>query len=113
MLRQVELQSGVLKRGYIHSEKFWSENARKFEFKNFQLIKELIGLLDTSIDNTTVAVACYDLGEFARYYEAGKVLLNCQIGQTKSILTECFCQISVVQVSCPHCTDHGCSIRLL
>lgn len=73
---KIELQSGTLRRGFIHSERFWSENARKFEYKNFQLIKELVALLDSpQADGDTIAVACYDLGEFARFYESGRTVI--------------------------------------
>ena len=81
---KIELQTGKLKRGFIHSERFWSENARKFEYKNFQLIRELIALLDDpTSDAATIAVACYDLGEFARFYESGRSVIVHHKGKIK------------------------------
>jgi len=81
---KIELQTGHLKRGFIHSERFWSENARKFEYKNFQLIRELIALLDDpTSDAATIAVACYDLGEFARFYESGRSVIVHHKGKSK------------------------------
>jgi len=80
---KVELQTGTLKKGYIHSEKFWSENCTKFEFKSFKLIKELIGLLVSSNDATTLAMACYDLGEFARFYQGGKMVIKNNKGKER------------------------------
>lgn len=42
---------------------------------NLAVIKSIVGCLDSKYDQT-VAVACYDLGEFARFYPHGKTLLN-------------------------------------
>lgn len=43
-----------------------------FENDEFRAIRKLVKLLDTTTDKTTLAVACYDLGEFARLHPAGK-----------------------------------------
>ena len=66
-----ELTNGVLKRGFIHSEKFWLENVSNFERDNFASVQKLVNLLGSS-DATTQAVACHDLGEFARLHPSGK-----------------------------------------
>jgi len=96
----LELRSGKLKRGFLHSEQFWSENARRFEHDNFGLIKDLVALLGGEAssggddgaakldglalaDPTTIAVACYDLGEFARFYDSGKTVLGRLSGKSK------------------------------
>jgi len=81
---KVEVQSGKLKRGHMHSEQFWNENCTKFEYKGFALIKALIALLSSnSADPTTLAMACYDLGEFARFYEAGKAVIKANHGKER------------------------------
>ncbi|EPR57971.1 vacuolar ATP synthase subunit 54kD, putative [Toxoplasma gondii ME49] len=67
-----ELDKGQLTFSVLHSEKFWRENVMAFENDEFRAIKKLVKLLDTSTDKTTLAVACYDLGEFARLHPAGK-----------------------------------------
>ncbi|PFH31809.1 putative vacuolar ATP synthase subunit 54kD [Besnoitia besnoiti] len=67
-----ELEKGKLTWSVLHSEKFWRENVMAFENDEFKAIKKLVKLLDTSEDKTTLAVACYDLGEFARLHPAGK-----------------------------------------
>jgi len=77
-----ELETGTLKRGPCHSERFWKSNAKKFEHNEFQYIKTLIHLLYSN-DSQTQAVACYDLGEFCRFSPYSRVILN-QIGNEKS-----------------------------
>lgn len=69
-----ELESGQLGRGFIHSEKFWLENYTNFERDNFAPVQRLINLLG-STDSTTQAVACHDLGEFARLHPSGKRII--------------------------------------
>ena len=69
-----ELASGQLRRGFIHSEKFWLENVQNFERDNFAAVQRLINLLGSS-DATTQAVACHDLGEFARLHASGKRMI--------------------------------------
>jgi V-type H+-transporting ATPase subunit H len=71
-LYKAEVASGHLEWTPVHTERFWREHNRKFEDNNFLLIKELIKLLATSDDELTLAVACYDLGEFARFYDDGR-----------------------------------------
>ncbi|CAE8636340.1 unnamed protein product, partial [Polarella glacialis] len=68
-----ELQTGHLKWGFIHSSKFWAENALMFEANDFRALKLLAGLLlSPSTDSTTLAVACHDLGEFVTLHPFGK-----------------------------------------
>ncbi|KAL8436067.1 hypothetical protein Efla_002057 [Eimeria flavescens] len=67
----MELEKGRLKWSVLHSEKFWRENVMVFEKDEFATIQKIEKLLD-SPDPTTQAVACYDLGEFARLHPAGK-----------------------------------------
>lgn len=68
-----EVKSGRLEWSPVHkSEKFWRENAGRLTEKNYELLKILIRLLDTSKDPLVLSVACYDLGEFVRHYPRGK-----------------------------------------
>ena len=70
-----ECGSKALKWGskLVHCEKFWRENHKALERSDFLLLKQLIGLLD-ALESEVVAVACYDLGEFVRFYPNGKSL---------------------------------------
>lgn len=43
----------------------------KFEQNDFQLIKKLREILQGN-DNKNIAIACYDLGEFCRFYPRGR-----------------------------------------
>jgi len=66
-----ELTSGNLQWSPVHSDTFWSEHKTKFEEKNFDLVKKLIECLDSD-NELTVEVACYDVGEFARFHPEGR-----------------------------------------
>ncbi|UKK01697.2 vacuolar ATP synthase subunit H [Theileria orientalis] len=66
-----ELATGLLRWSILHSEKFWLLHNEKFEQDEFVHISKLVELLDSS-DATTVSIACFDLGEFARLYRNGK-----------------------------------------
>jgi V-type H+-transporting ATPase subunit H len=72
-----ELNIGQLQWGskLVHCEKFWRENAKELERNNFEALKKLIALLK-SHSHETIAVACYDLGEFVRYFPNGKSMLK-------------------------------------
>uniref|UniRef100_A0A0G4IFP4 V-type proton ATPase subunit H n=1 Tax=Chromera velia CCMP2878 TaxID=1169474 RepID=A0A0G4IFP4_9ALVE len=70
-----ELQSGKLEWGFLHGEKFWFENVQRFEENEYRAVKQLFELL-RSEDSTTLAVACHDLGEFARLHPMGKKMLQ-------------------------------------
>merc|ERR1712232_675345 len=68
-----ELKSGSLKWGYTHTSKFWGENVMKFESNDFRALKTLAALLLNPVsDSQTLAVACYDLGEFVSLHPLGK-----------------------------------------
>ncbi|CAM9887279.1 unnamed protein product [Ectocarpus sp. 4 AP-2014] len=70
-----EVMSGQLKWGPVHTEKFWREQARKFEADEFFILKQLIELLKSE-DKSVVSIACYDLGEFVRFYPSGKTIVK-------------------------------------
>lgn len=68
-----ELQTGKLQWGFIHSSKFWAENVMKFESNDFRALKMVASLLQSpSTDDTTLAVACHDIGEFVTLHPLGK-----------------------------------------
>lgn len=68
-----EIRSGRLEWSPVHrSEKFWRENAHNLNERNYELLKILISLLDTSKDPLILSVACFDLGEYVRHYQRGK-----------------------------------------
>mmetsp|Transcript_15832 Transcript_15832/g.49589 ORF Transcript_15832/g.49589 Transcript_15832/m.49589 type:complete len:457 (+) Transcript_15832:45-1415(+) len=72
---QAEVDGGELDWGLVHSETFWKENAKLAEDRDFALIKRLVTLLKAE-DPKVIAVACYDLGEFVRFYPNGKAVLK-------------------------------------
>uniref|UniRef100_A0A8C9GBW7 V-type proton ATPase subunit H n=1 Tax=Piliocolobus tephrosceles TaxID=591936 RepID=A0A8C9GBW7_9PRIM len=83
-----ELANGKLKWSVLHTEKFWLENVMQFEKNQFKAIEQLAEIIkkyiesminkgdvknnNEEIDSVTVAVACFDIGEFARLYPNGK-----------------------------------------
>merc|ERR1719219_836334 len=78
-----EVRSGRLEWSPVHrSEKFWRENAAKLNDKNYELLKILINLLETSKDHLVLSVACFDLGEYVRHYQRGKHVLKQLNGKT-------------------------------
>ncbi|KAL7484939.1 hypothetical protein ACHAW6_010545 [Cyclotella cf. meneghiniana] len=70
---QNEVETGQLQWGSTHTDAFFKENAKMMEGKDgdFKLVKILISLL-SSKDEDIAAIACYDLGEFCRYYPNGR-----------------------------------------
>lgn len=87
---EAEVLANKLRWTPVHSEQFWRENHQKFEENNFELIKKLIGVLMNMVDNdddVQLSVACYDLGEFARFHPDGKRVVQRQHG--KACLMQC------------------------
>ncbi|CAG2108276.1 unnamed protein product [Medioppia subpectinata] len=69
-----EVKSGRLEWSPVHSsDKFWRENAGRLNEKNYELLKILVRLLETSKDPLVLSVAAHDLGEYVRHYARGKV----------------------------------------
>jgi V-type H+-transporting ATPase subunit H len=72
--KEIHLKS--LRWGPVHTERFWQENFIHFHDKdNLDLIKELVELLNVE-NERTIAVALYDLGEFAKYFPFGRSYLD-------------------------------------
>lgn len=70
-----EVKSGRLEWSPVHSsEKFWRENAHRLNEKNYELLKILIRLLESSKDPLVLSVAAHDIGEYVRHYSRGKVV---------------------------------------
>ncbi|TRY72332.1 hypothetical protein TCAL_11458 [Tigriopus californicus] len=78
-----EVHSGRLEWSPVHrSEKFWRENAHRLNDKNYELLKMLIHLLETTKDPLVLSVASFDLGEYVRHYSRGKHVLELLGGKT-------------------------------
>ncbi|EKE37275.1 vacuolar ATP synthase subunit H, putative [Entamoeba histolytica HM-1:IMSS-B] len=73
-----ELKSGRMRWSPMHrSEQFWTENVTHFELENWALVRKLKGVInDKSADPVCVSVACFDLGEVARYHPLGRKIMN-------------------------------------
>eukprot|EP00586_Coscinodiscus_wailesii_P012502 CAMPEP_0172512202 /NCGR_PEP_ID=MMETSP1066-20121228/242419_1 /TAXON_ID=671091 /ORGANISM="Coscinodiscus wailesii, Strain CCMP2513" /LENGTH=505 /DNA_ID=CAMNT_0013291899 /DNA_START=158 /DNA_END=1672 /DNA_ORIENTATION=+ len=72
---QSEVESGQLSWGVLHTEKFFQENAMKLEGPDadFRIVKILIALV-SSEDEEIASIACFDIGEFVRYYPNGRAI---------------------------------------
>jgi V-type H+-transporting ATPase subunit H len=83
---KVEVESGHLMWGTVHTEAFFKENANMMEGKDgdFKLLKILISLC-TSKDEDVVAIACYDIGEFVRHYPNGRMVAK-RLGAKETIM---------------------------
>ncbi len=46
------------------------------------VFRRLVDVVKTSKDDTALAVACYDLGEFARFHPDGKKVISASEGKT-------------------------------
>ncbi|XP_062147398.1 V-type proton ATPase subunit H [Alnus glutinosa] len=55
---------------------FWRDNITRFEENDFQILRVLITILDTSSDPRALAVACFDLSQFIQYHPAGRVIVT-------------------------------------
>ncbi|TFK25032.1 hypothetical protein FA15DRAFT_668906 [Coprinopsis marcescibilis] len=79
-----ELTSGHLSWTPVHeSEEFWKENAVKLNERDYEQVKILIHLLKQSNDPVVLAVACHDIGQYVKYYERGKKIVNDLGGKTR------------------------------
>lgn len=77
-----EIKSSKLIWGPCHNESFWKKYSNKLEDDNYKLIRSLINLLDSN-DPETVAVACYDIGEWSRFYQDAKSVIEKLNGKYK------------------------------
>ncbi|KAJ9185625.1 hypothetical protein P3X46_005234 [Hevea brasiliensis] len=55
---------------------FWRENINNFEENDFQILRVLITILDTSSDPRALAVACFDLSQFILHHPAGRIIVT-------------------------------------
>merc|ERR1712130_391715 len=77
-----EIRSSKLIWGPCHNESFWKKYSNKLEDDNYKLIRSLIALLDSK-DPETQAVACYDIGEWSRFYQDAKSVIEKLNGKLK------------------------------
>ncbi|KAK7091298.1 V-type proton ATPase subunit H-like isoform X1 [Littorina saxatilis] len=81
-----EVRSGNLEWSPVHrTDRFWRENASRLNDKNYELLKILVRLLETSRDPLVLAVAAHDIGEYVRHYPRGKHLIE-QLGAKQLVM---------------------------
>lgn len=81
-----EVKSGRLEWSPVHkSERFWRENAIRLNEKNYELLKILVRLLESSKDPLILSVAAHDLGEYVRHYPRGKNVIE-QLGGKQLVM---------------------------
>lgn len=83
---KTEVKSGRLEWSPVHrSAQFWRENATRLHEKNYELLKSLIHLLETSRDPLVLSVASYDIGEYVRHCPRGKHVIE-QLGGKQLVM---------------------------
>ncbi|XP_012340211.1 V-type proton ATPase subunit H isoform X1 [Apis florea] len=81
-----EVKSGRLEWSPVHkSGKFWRENANRLNEKNYELLRILVHLLETSKDPLVLSVASFDVGEYVRHYPRGKHIIE-QLGGKQRVM---------------------------
>ncbi|XP_054824068.1 V-type proton ATPase subunit H-like [Prosopis cineraria] len=55
---------------------FWRENIPNFEENDFQILRVLLTILDTSGDPRSLSVACFDLSQFVQHHPAGRIIVT-------------------------------------
>ncbi|CAH1984276.1 unnamed protein product [Acanthoscelides obtectus] len=80
-----EVKSGRLEWSPVHKSKFWRENAHRLNEKNYELLRILIHLLESSKDPLVLSVASYDIGEYVRHYPRGKHVIE-QLGGKQLVM---------------------------
>ncbi|XP_066595003.1 V-type proton ATPase subunit H isoform X2 [Prorops nasuta] len=81
-----EVKSGRLEWSPVHkSGKFWRENASRLNEKNYELLRILVHLLETSKDPLVLSVASFDIGEYVRHYPRGKHIIE-QLGGKQRVM---------------------------
>lgn len=70
-----EVRGERLSWNHLHSEKFFREHAPACDRGDFKVVRRLLVHLG-SPDAVTQAVACSDLGEFARFYPNGRSIIK-------------------------------------
>lgn len=72
-----EVLLGHLDWSPVHKDTFfWRDNITNFEENDFQILRVLITILDTSSDPRSLAVACFDLSQFIQNHPAGRMIVN-------------------------------------
>ncbi|KAK4804300.1 hypothetical protein SAY86_004117 [Trapa natans] len=70
-----EILLGHLDWSPVHKDAvFWRENISSFEENDFQILRVLITILDSSSEPRTLAVACFDLSQFIQCHPAGRII---------------------------------------
>ncbi|XP_058816981.1 V-type proton ATPase subunit H isoform X2 [Topomyia yanbarensis] len=81
-----EIKSARLEWSPVHkSAKFWRENAQRLNEKNYELLRILVHLLETSKDPLVLSVASYDIGEYVRHFPRGKHVIE-QLGGKQLVM---------------------------
>lgn len=117
---QMQLESGTMTwdSGY-HSESFFQNNYKMFELNDFHALKLLISYVSTEKyleqQEDLVAMACFDIGEFARFYPMGRSIIR-RLGATDSIMKLMYHESDVVRHYALRCVSkllvrHNCELR--
>ena len=92
---KAEIESGHLQWGMVHSEAFFRQHAKLMEAGDFELLKRLVHIIGqeeyqsgNDDDDTTLAIALYDVGEFVRHYPNGRAIVKRFRGAKQMIMSK-------------------------
>ncbi|KMZ62362.1 putative V-type proton ATPase subunit H [Zostera marina] len=72
-----EVLLGHLEWSPMHKDHaFWRDNITNFEENDFQILRVLMTIIDTTEDPTSLAVACYDLSQFIQHHPGGRLVVG-------------------------------------
>lgn len=72
-----EVLLGHLDWSPVHKDTFfWRENISNFEEKDFEILRVLLTILDTSNDPRSLSVACFDLSQFIQHHPSGRIIVK-------------------------------------
>ncbi|CCW70353.1 unnamed protein product [Phytomonas sp. Hart1] len=72
-----EVLTGVLEWSPVHTnERFWIDNAHRFDENDYEVVIALGTIILQTKDDTTLAVACHDLGKVVSHHPSGRTLLS-------------------------------------
>jgi len=81
-----EILSGNLEWSPVHrSEKFWKENATRFEENEFEILGSLVYMVQNSKNPLILSVCCHDIGEFVRFHPRGRAVAS-SLGVKQAIM---------------------------
>lgn len=88
-----EVESKALTWGPTHTPDFFKDNIQFFEKNSFEVLTKLKEIITESTDTTSLSIACFDIGEFTRFYPPGSAI--CKANGIKDVILKLLSHSSV------------------